>query len=113
MNLLVNAVHAIATTGEILIKTWSDDRCIFVAISDTGSGISEENLKRLFEPFFTTKEVGKGTGLGLPIAYDIMQKHKGDILVDTEPGKGTTMTVRIPVQEDEDEPGNDDIAGRR
>lgn len=113
MNLLVNAAHAIAHYGEIGIKTWRDGQDIFVSISDTGSGISEENKKKLFEPFFTTKEAGKGTGLGLSIACDIMTKHNGEITVASEIGKGTTMIVRIPIQEVNDGPGNNDIAGRR
>ncbi|MFQ5456119.1 MAG: ATP-binding protein [Nitrospirota bacterium] len=99
MNLLVNASHAIGKQGEIIIKTWHENNSIFISISDTGCGIPEENLNRLFEPFFTTKEVGKGTGLGLSISYDIVKKHKGDIVVHSEVGKGTTFTVKIPVVE--------------
>lgn len=113
MNLLVNAAHSIAQYGEIRIKTWHDGQDVFVSISDTGCGISDENKKRLFEPFFTTKEAGKGTGLGLSIACDIMTKHNGEITVASEVGKGTTMTVRIPIQEVGDVSGNNDIAGRR
>ncbi|MCK5324203.1 MAG: peptidylprolyl isomerase, partial [Desulfobulbaceae bacterium] len=61
-------------------------------------GIPPEHLNRIFEPFFTTKDVGKGTGLGLSIVYDIVSKnHKGDITVDSEEGKGTTFTVKLPV----------------
>ncbi|NOZ24679.1 MAG: PAS domain S-box protein [Nitrospirae bacterium] len=97
MNLLVNAAHAIEKQGEITINTRHEDDSIFVAISDTGVGIPEENLSRIFDPFFTTKEIGKGTGLGLSITYDIVKKHNGDISVHSEPGKGTTFTVRIPV----------------
>ncbi len=97
MNLLVNAAHAIAKQGEILVRTWHEGRMINITISDTGFGISEENQKRIFEPFFTTKEVGKGTGLGLSIAYDIIKKHNGMIKVDSEVGKGTTFTISIPV----------------
>lgn len=99
MNLLVNGAQAIKEKGEVGIKTWSDNGTIYVSISDTGSGIPEENLSKLFEPFFTTKEVGKGTGLGLSIAYDIVtKKHEGELLVESEVGKGTTFTVKIPVR---------------
>jgi len=98
MNLLLNAVQAISEAGEIGIRTWEDDGLVCVAISDTGSGISEEKLHRIFEPFFTTKEVGKGTGLGLSIVYDIVKKHKGEIEVASEVGKGTVFTVKIPRQ---------------
>ncbi len=96
MNLLVNAAHAIDKQGEIGIKTWQQEKSIFVSISDTGFGIPPENKSRIFEPFFTTKEVGKGTGLGLSISYEIIKKHDGEIVVDSEPGKGTTFTIRLP-----------------
>ena len=66
-------------------------------IQDDGSGVAPENIPRLFEPFFTTKAVGKGTGLGLHIAYDIVKKHRGTIEVRSELGKGTAFTVRLPV----------------
>jgi PAS domain S-box-containing protein len=98
MNLLINAAHAITDFGEIVIKTWYSDNSINVEISDNGTGISEEIVSRIFEPFYTTKDVGKGTGLGLSISYDIVtEKHNGTILVNSVIGKGTTMTVRIPV----------------
>ena len=97
MNLLVNAAHSIEKEGTISIKTWKDDEFVYVSVSDTGCGISPEHLNRIFEPFFTTKDVGKGTGLGLSIVYDIItKKHKGDINVKSEPGKGTTFTVKLP-----------------
>jgi PAS domain S-box-containing protein len=96
MNLLVNAAHAIEKQGEIRVRTWLEGRLIKIAISDTGSGISEDNQRRIFEPFFTTKEIGKGTGLGLSIAYDIIKNHNGLIKVDSEVGKGTTFTISIP-----------------
>lgn len=99
MNLLVNAAHAINQQGAITIRSWSEGTDIFVAISDTGSGIPDDIRDRIFEPFFTTKEVGKGTGLGLSISYDIVRKHGGEILVASELGKGTTFTVRLPVTE--------------
>ncbi len=100
MNILVNAAQAIEKKGEISIKTWRNDGYITVSISDTGSGIPGDKVTRIFEPFFTTKEVGKGTGLGLSIAYDIIQKHNGYIGVDSELGKGTTFTIKIPVVEE-------------
>ncbi|PLX49829.1 MAG: hypothetical protein C0613_06180 [Desulfobulbaceae bacterium] len=96
MNLLINAVQAIDTKGEITIQTWQEDKEIHVAISDTGQGIAPQNLSQLFEPFYTTKEAGKGTGLGLSIAHDIIRQHKGRIDVISRPGKGSTFTVIIP-----------------
>ncbi|TAN42291.1 MAG: response regulator [Nitrospirae bacterium] len=107
MNLLVNAAHAIEKRGEISIKTWEDGGNIFATVSDTGSGIPADKLNRIFEPFYTTKEVGKGTGLGLSIAYDIVQKHNGEISVESEVGKGTTFTVKIPVVSGPKEKGTD------
>ncbi len=100
MNLLINAVHAIDNHGEITVKTWFDSGLILVSISDTGRGIAADMINRIFEPFFTTKKVGEGTGLGLSIVYDIVKKHKGEITVASEVGKGTTFTVKIPVVEE-------------
>jgi len=98
VNILVNAAHALEKQGEITVKTRRDGETIRVAISDTGCGIPAETINRIFEPFFTTKEVGKGTGLGLSIAYDIVvKKHNGQIEVESEPGKGTTFTLTIPI----------------
>jgi PAS domain S-box-containing protein len=97
MNILVNAAQAITDFGEIGIKSWAEDGHIRVAVSDTGRGIPENDLSQVFEPFFTTKDIGQGTGLGLSIAYDIVKKHRGEIEVMSEVGKGTTFTVEISV----------------
>jgi two-component system NtrC family sensor kinase len=97
MNLLVNAAQAIEKQGEIFVRTRHEGSHIFVSVSDNGRGIPKEILNRVFEPFFTTKEVGKGTGLGLSIAYDIVKKHNGEILIESEVGRGTTFTIKIPV----------------
>ena len=99
MNLLVNAAQAIEKQGEIRIRTWNENGSILVSFTDTGCGIPEEVRNRIFDPFFTTKDVGKGTGLGLSISYDIVKNHDGEINVETEQGKGTTFTLRIPVVE--------------
>ncbi len=101
VNLLVNAAHAIEKKGEVIIKSWQQDRQIYVAISDTGCGIPPENIKQIFDPFFTTKEVGKGTGLGMSIASGIIEKHGGKISVQSEVGKGTTFTIGLPAKEAE------------
>lgn len=100
MNILINAAHAIDKQGEIKIKTWSDLKNIYIAISDTGSGIPEANISRIFEPFFTTKEAGIGTGLGLSVAHDIIKQHKGEIKVESTTGKGTTFIIEIPLTEE-------------
>jgi signal transduction histidine kinase len=97
MNLLVNAAQAIEQQGEIKIATTADNAYVEIKISDTGSGIPKENLSRIFDPFFTTKEAGKGTGLGLHLAYNIINKHNGTLGVESTVGQGTTFTIRIPV----------------
>lgn len=97
MNLLMNAAQAIESHGEVTVRCRHANGSIFVSVTDTGCGIPRDDLNRLFEPFFTTKVVGKGTGLGLSISYDIVAKHNGDITVESEVGRGTTFTVRIPV----------------
>jgi two-component system NtrC family sensor kinase len=99
MNLLINAVQAIEKEGRITVRTWREGPWICASVSDTGCGIPADTISRIFEPFFTTKEVGAGTGLGLSISYDLIQRHGGDILVESTPGKGSTFTVRLPVME--------------
>jgi two-component system, NtrC family, sensor kinase len=72
--------------------------CVCVAFSDTGVGISKENLRKLFEPFFSTKKQGKGVGLGLSVVYGIIQEHGGSIHVQSEEGKGTTFAIELPLK---------------
>ena len=98
LNLLVNAAHAMeGRPGCITLRTWCEGDQLFISVADTGCGIPEEIRQRIFEPFFTTKEIGKGTGLGLSISYDIIKKHGGEIVIDSEVGSGTTFTVMLPV----------------
>jgi two-component system NtrC family sensor kinase len=97
VNILVNAAQAIETEGNIIIRTSLDDGYVEIRISDTGIGIPEENHSRIFDFFFTTKDLGKGTGLGLNVAYNILKRDKGSIGVESEVGKGATFIVRIPV----------------
>jgi two-component system NtrC family sensor kinase len=99
LNLLVNAGQAIPERGTITISTGSNDAEAWVTIADTGCGISAENLNRIFDPFFTTKPVGQGTGLGLSVSNAIVRKHGGRIDVDSEVGRGTRFTVRLPLAE--------------
>jgi len=96
INLLTNAAQAITDRGQIKIKTYTTSTHACIAISDTGCGIPLENLDKLFTPFFTTKKAGVGTGLGLSISYDIIKKHGGDILVNSQAGQGATFTVLLP-----------------
>lgn len=98
MNMVVNAAHAIGPArGTITIRTRHEGDSVLLEISDNGGGISKENLSRIFDPFFTTKPVGQGTGLGLSLSYGIIQKHKGQIEVDSEAGRGTTFRISLPV----------------
>jgi two-component system NtrC family sensor kinase len=96
MNILVNAAQAIDEKGTITIKTRKDVSNIYIEFSDTGKGIPQEDLTKIFDPGFTTKGVGVGTGLGLAISYNIINKHKGDINVISDEGKGTTFIIRLP-----------------
>lgn len=66
-------------------------------MADNGIGMNEQTLKKMFEPFFTTKEVGEGTGLGMSIAYNTIKKHNGQITVNSDPGKGTALIIKIPI----------------
>ena len=98
MNILVNAIHAIADRGTITIATRRAGENITIAFTDTGHGITPDHLKRIFDPGFTTKGVGVGTGLGLSIVYKIIRVHDGRIEVSSEVGKGTTFTLTLPVK---------------
>ena len=96
LNLLVNAAQSISGRGEIRVKTWQEQETLCIAVTDSGCGIPAEKQERIFEPFFTTKPPGQGTGLGLSLAGEIVRKHGGTIRVVSEPGQGSTFTVRLP-----------------
>ena len=108
MNILINAAEAMEGEGILTIATnyVADDETIEIALSDTGHGINEEHIEKIFDPFFTTKDVGHGTGLGLAISYGIVKRHKGAITVESELEKGTTFTVKLPVNSIEKESNN-------
>jgi PAS domain S-box-containing protein len=95
-NLLVNAAQAIETRGEIRIRTRHEGNEVVVEIADTGKGMTPETISKLFTPFFTTKPRGQGTGLGLSVSYGIIARHKGRIDVQSQPGQGSTFTIRLP-----------------
>jgi two-component system NtrC family sensor kinase len=99
INMIVNAAEAMNGNGQLSISTIHDKTrdCIEITFSDTGTGISEENLEKIFDPFFTTKETGHGVGLGLAISYGIIKEHGGMISVESEVGKGTTFNIRLPI----------------
>lgn len=105
LNLVINASHAIASVvgdgstgrGLICVTARVDGGLCEIRVSDTGTGIPEANRSRVFDPFFTTKPVGRGTGQGLAIAYNVVvDKHGGTISFETEIGRGTTFIIRIP-----------------
>ena len=81
--------------GTLTLRTEEEELSFSVTISDTGSGIAEENLSKLFSPFFTTKQVGKGTGLGLSVCYGIVKMHGGNIVAGNNPGGGAYFTITI------------------
>ena len=103
LNLLVNAAQAIYDRGEIVISTEMENNHVVIKIKDDGRGIPPEHLSQIFEPFFTTKDIGEGTGLGLSVSYNIIQKHHGTMEVKSEVGKGTEFTIRLPVSAGESE----------
>jgi signal transduction histidine kinase len=112
VNLVSNAAHAIPKEGDIWITTrfhpggspGFSSACIELSIRDSGRGIPKELLDEMFRPFVTTKEGGSGTGLGLPIARDIVNRHGGQISVESEQGRGTTFTVYLPLSPFSDDP---------
>ena len=107
MNLLVNAAQAIGEAeGEVLVKTRCEGRTVIVAVSDTGNGITAEQLKKIFDPFFTTKPIGEGTGLGLSISHGIVERHGGRIEVESALGLGTTFTIFLPVDAEQKTPAS-------
>jgi len=97
LNMLLNAGKAIKEKGEITVNSSLEGDRIRICISDTGSGISEENLKRIFDPFFTTADVGGGTGLGLSVSRDIIKAHGGEIEVESTPEQGTSFSIILPI----------------
>ena len=103
VNFITNAIHAIRSKGNdkgcIRIKTLTTDSDVKISFEDNGVGITEENQKKIFQLFFSTKAPGKGTGLGLPISQNIIKKLGGTITLDSKPGVGTNLTVRLPLSQ--------------
>jgi PAS domain S-box-containing protein len=106
LNLIVNSAHAISQVigdgsrglGKITVQSTQENGWVMISICDTGTGIAPENQSRIFEPFFTTKGVGKGTGQGLAIAHNtIVKKHGGRLWFESEPNKGTTFFIQLPI----------------
>ncbi len=98
MNLFLNAKDSMPEGGQLWVRTHCEDSQLVVRIEDTGTGISDEDIKRIYDPFFTTKELGKGTGLGLSVCYGIIQEHSGRISVESRPGLGSSFRVQLPLK---------------
>ena len=110
LNIIMNALDATRAGGSILVTTnlgyfakTTEEKTIEISVTDTGQGISPENLDRIFDPFFTTKDVGQGTGLGLSVSSGIVERHGGSIHVQSAVGKGSTFTIRLPLGDESEE----------
>ena len=97
INLILNAIQAMRAGGKLTVCSEQKDGIVEIRFSDTGSGISAENMIKIFNPFFTTKKAG--TGLGLAICKQILEKHGGTIKIESDPGMGTTVYVTLPFKE--------------
>jgi two-component system NtrC family sensor kinase len=102
LNLVINAEQAMLSIhgrGSLVVRTWHnrDDDAVVIEVDDDGPGVPVDVQTKIFDPFFTTKEVGKGTGLGLTVAYAIVQEHGGHIRVESRPGRGASFVVELPV----------------
>ena len=95
-NMVLNAVDALSEGGKITLQTESDNEFTYIRVMDNGKGMNEEIRKKIFYPFFSTKGV-RGTGLGMSVAYGIISRHKGEILVESEENKGSVFTIRLPI----------------
>jgi signal transduction histidine kinase/DNA-binding response OmpR family regulator len=96
-NLIFNAVDAMSEDGTITLRTCSDEQSVLLQVSETGVGMTEEVRERCLEPFFSTKGA-TGTGLGLSMVFGVIQRHNGTIDIESAPGKGTTFSIRLPIQ---------------
>jgi two-component system NtrC family sensor kinase len=97
INLLINAAQAMCAPGRITLRNGFDDDDAWVEITDTGCGMSEDVQRHIFDPFYTTKPVGTGTGLGLSMSWEIVQRHQGGIQVKSSLGLGSTFRVILPL----------------
>jgi len=97
LNMVANARDAMPGGGTLSVVTGGDTDIVYVAISDTGTGIRKEHLDKIFDSFFTTKGEVKGVGLGLSVCYGFIEDHGGDIEVKSQVGEGTTFTISLPV----------------
>lgn len=99
LNIVKNAMNAMECGGELTISCKAEGNFVFIKVQDTGCGIPSDQMAKIFEPYFTTK--ASGTGLGLTVVYKVVKEHKGEITVDSEVGKGTVFTIRLPIPSSE------------
>jgi two-component system, cell cycle sensor histidine kinase and response regulator CckA len=99
MNLTVNARDAMPDGGRLTIQVTEADGAVELVVADTGVGMSEDTQAKAFDPFFTTKPLGSGTGLGLATVYGVVSQAGGRVTIDSVPGRGTRVTVRLPCGE--------------
>src|ERR1043166_2640849 len=96
VNLVFNAVDAMPRGGTLAMSAREANETVEISVSDTGTGMTEETRLRVFDPFFTTKDK-LGMGLGLAVSYGIIRRHEGTVDVESQPGAGTTFTIRLPL----------------
>jgi sensor histidine kinase regulating citrate/malate metabolism len=98
LNIILNAIDAMPQGGELRVtSSMKNDPCVQIRFADTGCGVSPEHIDKVFDPFFTTKDASKGTGLGLAVAYGIIEKHHGEISMESEVGRGATCIIDLSV----------------
>jgi two-component system NtrC family sensor kinase len=100
INLILNAGAATSEGGELTVRTVRNEPWLDIVFADNGAGIAEENQEKIFEPFFTTR--ARGTGLGLAITKQIIEQHRGKIVLESAVGQGTTITVRLPLSREDE-----------
>lgn len=110
-NIIKNAVQAMPDGGDLTLSGEPVGNGMLIDVRDTGSGIDPANLQRIFDPFFSMREVGEGFGLGLAFAHAVVKQHGGDILVKSEPGKGTVFTIALPLETPRQPEGKDFLEG--
>lgn len=98
MNIIDNACYAVKNGGKIYIRIKKEGDGVIIEFEDNGCGMNKEQMGKIFEPFYTTKGVGEGTGMGMSISYKVIQNNQGTITVDSEIGKGTKFTIRLPIK---------------
>jgi two-component system, NtrC family, sensor kinase len=102
LNLIANARQAMPNGGTVTVDVRQDGDWVLATVGDDGPGVAQAVLERIFEPFFTTKRATGGTGLGLSVSLGIAEAHGGSLIASSEPGRGATFTLRLPVSTEEE-----------